>query len=289
MGERANSSDLTPSEDVSVAPHVRALTELICSSSCVTVPSAAPSVRVVPRSSLLLCAVSASRCPFDSTRRPFSAMSFASTASCAHSTASASQRARPASARHAHSSTLAPTSAASASAAPAFPASTSSSAPSSSLLKRSSSDRKGSTYESQTAQQTRLAKLFGTAALDPGVQYSSTRLAYIPLELLRVTAEEKAALNALQPGKKSYWSTGSGQNHELVFKMSARRLTATLGCDGRGRKPRCLFPVADCLDGLLHRPPPLVLRVFQHLLLSGRLRQDSQQIHFALGYHDIHA
>jgi len=67
----------------------------------------------------------------------------------------------------------------------------------------------------------RIQKLFGKSALAAGQAYSSTRLAYIPLELLRVTAEERSALNVLQPGKKSYWSTGSGQNHELVFKITA--------------------------------------------------------------------
>jgi hypothetical protein len=63
--------------------------------------------------------------------------------------------------------------------------------------------------------------MFGLNMLPEGQPYSSTRLAYIPLELLRVTAENTAALNVLQPGKKSYWSTASGQNHELVFRMSA--------------------------------------------------------------------
>jgi hypothetical protein len=141
-------------------------------------------------------------------------------------------------------------------------------------------------------------KLFGLSSLQPGQHYSSSRLAYIPLEIVSVTAEEKGAINMLQtdkvrkitalcccqchrrlrwtrsaslplrtesrlnrsccyihqqgwslqllvsfqllslcspshlssplpcsvplcilPAQKSFWSTGSGQNHEIVFKM----------------------------------------------------------------------
>ena len=68
---------------------------------------------------------------------------------------------------------------------------------------RPSDRRGGDQFEQRDHALTRVQKLFGLSSLAPGQQYSSTRLAYVPLELLRVTAEEKAALNALQPGKVS--------------------------------------------------------------------------------------
>ena len=47
----------------------------------------------------------------------------------------------------------------------------------------------------------RVNKLFELAKVTQGQQYSSSRLAYIPLEILRTTAEDKPAKNLLQPGK----------------------------------------------------------------------------------------
>jgi len=51
--------------------------------------------------------------------------------------------------------------------------------------------------------------------------YSSSRLAYLPVEIVRVTAESRSAQNLLKPGKKTCWSTGSGLNHEIVLTITS--------------------------------------------------------------------
>lgn len=123
---------------------------------------------------------------------------------------------RPASAAAASSSSYASHTAAST--ARAGQSTAASAAPSSSSSPSSSADV--SSKAAFKASLSRVQKLFGLAQATQGQQYASSRLAYIPIELLRCTAEERPAANLLQPGRKSYWSTASGQNHELVFKMS---------------------------------------------------------------------
>ncbi len=117
-----------------------------------------------------------------------------STASYAQSTAASSQRVRPATASTSASYH------ASAAAAATNSGSSSSRSSAASLSQRRSASSSGTSTEREGM--VGVQKLFGKS-VGTNEPYSSTRLAYIPLELLRVTAEEKSALNALQPGKVS--------------------------------------------------------------------------------------